>query len=128
MAGINKVILVGRLGKDPEVKYSQGGSAYCNFSMATSETWKDKQTGEKNERTEWHNIIMFGRLAEIAGEYLHKGSQVYIEGGLQTDSYEKDGVKRYSTKIRATQMQMLDGKGDTAVQSQTKNDDDSIPF
>jgi len=140
MAGVNKVLLIGRLGKDPEVKYSQGGSAFCSFSLATSESWKDKQTGEKKERTEWHNIIMFGKVAEIAGEYLKKGSQVYLEGSLQTDSWEKDGVKRYTTKIKCHQMQMLDkgeGRGESRGDNAGKPDfgehdqsqaEDNIPF
>lgn len=107
MAGINKVILVGNLGQDPEMKYFPSGDAVCNFSIATSESWKDKQTGEKVEKTEWHRIVAFRRLAEICGEYLSKGRQVYIEGKLQTRSWEKDGVTRYTTEIVASTMQML---------------------
>ena len=108
--GINKVILVGNLGNDPEVRYSQGGSAITTVSVATSETWKDKQTGEAQERTEWHRVKFFGRLAEIAGEYLKKGRQVYIEGSLRTEKYtDKNGVERYSTDIIANEMQMLGG-------------------
>ena len=110
MKGINKAIIVGNLGKDPETRYTPSGTAIASFSVATSESWKDKQTGEKQERTEWHRIEAFGKLAEIIGEYLKKGSQVYIEGKLRTDEYEKDGIKRYSTKIIADEMQMLGSK------------------
>jgi single-strand DNA-binding protein len=109
MAGINKVILVGRLGKDPEVRYTPSGVAVANFTVATSEEWKDKNTGEKQERTEWHRIEAWRRLGEICGEYLHKGKQVYIEGRLQTDAWEdRDGNRRYTTKVVAQNMQMLD--------------------
>lgn len=108
--GVNKVILLGRLGKDPEVRYTQGGSAVTSFSIATSEAWKDKATGEKQERVEWHNIVMFSRLAEIAGQYLKKGSQVYIEGKLQTRKWaDKNGIDRYTTEIIAHELQMLGG-------------------
>ena len=110
--GINKVILVGNLGNDPDVRYSQGGSAITTISIATSESWKDKQTGEMQERTEWHRVKFFNRLAEIAGEYLKKGSQVYIEGSLRTEKYtDKSGVEKYSTDIIANEMQMLGSKG-----------------
>ena len=113
--GVNKVILVGNLGGDPEVKYTGGGTAVCTLSVATSENWKDKQTGEQQERTEWHRVKMFGRLAEIAGEYLKKGRQVYIEGSLRTDKYtDKEGVEKFSTEIVANEMQMLGGTGDRA--------------
>ncbi|HOV56431.1 MAG TPA: single-stranded DNA-binding protein [Rhodanobacteraceae bacterium] len=108
--GINKVIIVGLLGNDPEVRYSQGGSAITTISVATSESWKDKQSGETQERTEWNRVKFFGRLAEIAGEYLKKGRQVYIEGSLRTEKYtDKNGVERYSTDIIANEMQMLGG-------------------
>jgi single-strand DNA-binding protein len=108
--GVNKVILVGNLGADPEVKYTAGGTAICTLSVATSESWKDKQTGEQQERTEWHRVKMFGRLAEIAGEYLKKGRQVYVEGSIRTDKYtDKEGVQRYSTDIIGNEMQMLGG-------------------
>jgi len=110
MAGINKVILVGRLGRDPEMKYLTNGDAVCNFSIATSDTWKDKDSGEKKEKTEWHRIVTFRKLAEICGKYLSKGSMVYIEGKLQTRSWEKDGITRYTTEIEAINMQMLDRK------------------
>ena len=110
--GINKVILVGNLGKDPETRYMPSGSAVTNLTLATSESWKDKQSGEQQERTEWHKIAMFGRLAEIAAEYLRKGSQVYIEGKLRTRKWQdKEGKDRYTTEIVADEMQMLGGKG-----------------
>ena len=108
--GINKVILVGNLGADPEVRYTASGTAITSLSVATSESWTDKQSGEKQERTEWHRVKLFGRLAEIAGEYLKKGRQIYIEGSLRTDKYtDKQGVERYSTDIVASEMQMLGG-------------------
>lgn len=109
--GINKVILIGNLGRDPETRYSQGGNAVTSFSVATTENWRDRQSGEQQERTEWHNVVCFARLAEIAGEYLRKGSKVYIEGSLRTSSWEQDGQKRYRTEIMARDMQMLDGRG-----------------
>lgn len=110
--GINKVILVGNLGADPEVRYTAGGTAIASLSVATSEQWTDKQSGQKQERTEWHRVKLFGRLAEIAGEYLKKGRQVYIEGSLRTDKYtDKQGVERYSTDIIASDLQMLGGMG-----------------
>lgn len=108
--GINKVIIVGNLGADPETRYTGGGTAVTSLSIATSESWTDKQSGEKQERTEWHRVKLFGRLAEIAGEYLKKGRQVYIEGSLRTDKYtDKNGVEKYSTDIIANEMQMLGG-------------------
>jgi len=110
--GINKVILVGNLGADPEVRYTAGGTAIASLSVATSEQWTDKQSGQKQERTEWHRVKLFGRLAEIAGEYLKKGRQVYVEGSLRTDKYTgKDGIERYSTDIVASDLQMLGGMG-----------------
>jgi len=111
MASVNKVILVGNLGRDPEVRYMPNGEAVCNFSIATTENWKDK-SGVKQEKTEWHNIVMYRKLAEIAGEYLKKGRPVYIEGRLQTRKWEKDGVTRYTTEIISDNMQMLGSKGD----------------
>ena len=106
--GINKVILVGNLGKDPENRFLANGTAVTNLTLATSESWKDKQSGEQKERTEWHTVVFFGRLAEIAGEYLRKGSQVYIEGALRTRKWQdKEGKDRYSTEIVASEMQML---------------------
>lgn len=110
--GVNKVILVGNLGADPETRYTANGGAIATIKVATSESWKDKQTGENQERTEWHRVKFFGRLAEIAGEYLRKGRQVYIEGSLRTDKYtDKEGVERYTTDIIASEMQMLGGPG-----------------
>lgn len=111
MAGINKAIIVGRLGKDPEMRYMPDGTAVANFSVATSEDWKDKATGEKKERTEWHRIVAFRKLGEICGEYLAKGKLVYIEGRIQTRAWDdKDGNKRYTTEIVASDMQMLGSK------------------
>jgi len=107
MASVNKVILVGNLGRDPETRYMPDGGAVTNVSIATTESWKDKGSGEKQEKTEWHRVAFFGKLAEIAGEYLKKGSQIYVEGRLQTREWEKDGVKRYTTEIIANSMQML---------------------
>lgn len=126
--GINKVIVVGNLGNDPDVKYTQGGMAVTTISVATSESWKDKQTGEQQERTEWHRVKFFGKLAEIAGEYLRKGSQVYVEGKLQTDKYtDKAGVERYTTNIIANEMQMLgsrgEGGGDRPARQPTQRQD-----
>lgn len=120
--GINKVILVGNCGKDPETRYMPSGGAVTNISIATSSSWKDKQTGEAKESTEWHNVVFFNRLGEIAGEYLKKGSQVYIEGRLKTEKYEKDGITRYSTKIIASEMQMLGGRssGDSYAPAQSQ--------
>ncbi|VAW83344.1 Single-stranded DNA-binding protein [hydrothermal vent metagenome] len=110
--GVNKVILVGNLGADPEVKYMPNGNAVANITLATSESWKDKQSGENKEKTEWHRVVFFRRLAEIAGEYLKKGSQVYIEGKLQTRKWQdKNGNDRYTTEIVANEMQMLGGRG-----------------
>lgn len=110
--GINKVIIVGNLGQDPEVRHMPSGGAVTNVSVATSESWKDKNTGQQQDRTEWHRVVFFNRLAEISGEYLKKGSKVYIEGSLRTRSWEKDGITRYSTEIVANEMQMLDSKSD----------------
>lgn len=115
MRGVNKVILVGTCGQDPETRYLPNGNAVTNLSLATSEQWTDKQTGQKVEKTEWHRVSLFGKVAEIAGEYLRKGSQVYIEGKLQTREWEKDGVKRYTTEIVVDMqgaMQLLGGKQD----------------
>ena len=110
--GINKVILVGNLGQDPETRYMPSGGAVTNITLATNESWKDKQTGEQKDRTEWHKIAMFNRLAEIAAEYLRKGSQVYIEGKLRTRKWQdKEGRDRYTTEVIADEMQMLGGRG-----------------
>ena len=111
--GINKVILIGNLGRDPEMRYTQSQQAVANFSVATSDSWTDRNTNERRERTEWHRVVCFRRLAEICGEYLHKGSKVYIEGSLQTRSWEgQDGQTRYTTEVVAREMQMLDGRGE----------------
>jgi single-strand DNA-binding protein len=113
--GVNKVILVGNLGKDPEMKYTASGAAIANITVATSESWNDKQTGEKQEKTEWHRVVFFRRLAEIVGEYLRKGSQVYIEGKLQTRKWQdQNGQDRYTTEIVANEMQMLGGRAGDA--------------
>ena len=110
--GVNKVILIGNLGQDPETKSLPSGSAVTNIRLATTENWKDKQTGEKKEATEWHSVVFFDRMAEIAGQYLKKGSKVYIEGSLRTRKWQdKNGNDRYTTEIRAADMQMLDSKG-----------------
>lgn len=110
--GINKVILVGNLGADPDTRYMPSGKAVCNIRIATSETWKDRQSGDQQERTEWHSVVMYDRLGEIAAEYLRKGSQVYIEGKLRTRKWQdKEGRDRYTTEIIADQMQMLGGRG-----------------
>ena len=110
--GINKVILVGNLGKDPEVRYMPNGQAVANVTIATSESWKDKNTGEQQEKTEWHRVVFFRRLAEIVGEYLKKGSKIYVEGKLQTRKWQDNqGQDRYTTEIIANEMQMLDSKG-----------------
>ncbi|WP_291993276.1 single-stranded DNA-binding protein [Candidatus Accumulibacter sp. ACC003] len=111
MASVNKVILVGNLGADPETRYLPNGDAVCNIRIATSESWKDKQTGEKKEATEWHRIVFFRRLAEIAGQYLRKGSSVYVEGSLKTRKWQdKDGNERYTTEITGNEMKMLGGR------------------
>lgn len=112
MSGVNKVILLGRLGKDPEVRHLENGTPVTSFSIATSESYKDRTSGEKVEKTEWHNVVLWRGLAEVAEKYLHKGDQVYIEGKLQTRSWEKDGVTRYTTEIVGREMTML-GKGQT---------------
>jgi single-strand DNA-binding protein len=139
---INKAILIGNLGRDPEVSYTPSGTAVAKFNIATSEKWKDKNTGEMQERTEWHRITAFGKLGEICGEYLSKGRQVHIEGRIQTSSWEKDGVTRYTTEIVASEMKMLGPKGsaDTDRPSEpapsqgygepqrTDKHDDDIPF
>ncbi|MDH3532507.1 MAG: single-stranded DNA-binding protein [Gammaproteobacteria bacterium] len=142
--GINKVIIVGNLGGDPETRYMPSGSAVTNLTVATNESWKDKQTGEQKERTEWHKVAMFNRLAEIAAEYLRKGSQVYIEGKLRTRKWQdRDGNDRWTTEIIADEMQMLGGRGEGSVPMGSSRDsapsspppqagpddfDDDIPF
>lgn len=125
--GINKVILIGNLGGDPELKNLPSGNAVVSFSVATSESWKDKQTGAQQEKTEWHRIVMFNRLAEVAGEYLKKGSKVYLEGKLQTRKWQgEDGADRYTTEIVANQMQMLDSRS-SADQGATHAQPQSAP-
>lgn len=134
--GVNKVIAIGNLGKDPEIRYVPSGAAVTNFSIAVSETWKDKQTGEQKERTEWINVEVWGNAAEACAKYLQKGSQCYIEGKMQTDKWEKDGVTRYSTKVRADSVQFLGSKGDgsrpsepaPAAPAPQQGFDDDIPF
>ena len=130
--GVNKVILVGNLGADPETRYTASGSAVTNIRIATSESWKDKQTGENQERTEWHRVVFFSRLAEIAGEYLRKGSQVYIEGKLKTRSWDdKDGNKRYTTEVVGDVLTMLGKKpegSNGSQQSAPAHEEDDLPF
>lgn len=109
--GVNKVILVGNVGKDPETRYMPSGGAVTNLALATSESWKDKNTGQPQEKTEWHRVVFFNRLAEIVNEYVRKGSKLYIEGSLRTRSWEQDGITRYATEIVASEMQMLDSRG-----------------
>ncbi|MDY6828518.1 MAG: single-stranded DNA-binding protein [Pseudomonadota bacterium] len=114
--GINKVILIGNLGADPETRYTPSGSAVTNIRVATSESWKDRQSGERQERTEWHQVVLWNRLGEVAGEYLRKGAKVYIEGSLRTRKWQgQDGQDRYTTEIVASDMQMLDSRGGTAA-------------
>ena len=143
-SGINKVILVGNLGQDPEVKYTAGGAAVTTLSLATSESWKDKDTGSDQEKTEWHRVVLWRRLAEIAGEYLKKGSKVYIEGQLQTRKWEQDGQTRYTTEVVGRDMQFLDSRGSSSSDNSSYDDinqdmssqnlpdsgitDDDIPF
>ncbi len=126
--GINKVILIGNLGKDPEVRYMPNGNAVANITIATSESWKDKNTGENQEKTEWHRVVLFRRLGEIAGEYLKKGSQVYIEGKLQTRKWQdNNGQDRYTTEIVANEMQMLGGRGGGSAAFSEQNSASSAP-
>ena len=143
-SGINKVIIVGNLGQDPEIKYTAGGAAVTTLSIATSDSWKDKDSGMDQERTEWHRVVLWRRLAEVAGEYLKKGSKVYIEGQLQTRKWEQEGQTRYTTEIIARDMQFLDSRGSSNNDSTQKSsemndqsvadvpdsaiDDDDIPF
>ena len=112
MAGLNKVMLIGNLGRDPEIRYTQQGLAVVNFSIATSESWTDKNTGDRQEKTEWHNIVVFGKQAETCEKYLSKGSKIYVEGRLQTSNYEKEGQTHYMTKIVVSNFQFLGGKQD----------------
>ncbi len=127
MASVNKVILLGNLGRDPEMRYTTDGSAVCNLNIATSDQWRDKGSGEKQERTEWHRVVLFGRTAEIAGEYLKKGRSVYIEGRLQTRKWtDKDGVERYTTEIVGDRMQLIGG-GDRGGSSDAAFNDNAPP-
>lgn len=134
MSGVNKCLLVGRIGKDPEVRYSADGAAITNITLATSEEWKDKNTGAKQERTEWHRVVFFGKLAEIAGQYLKKGSQVYVEGAIRTRKWQnQEGKDQYTTEIVASDMQMLGSKGEQnqgaiPVANEPDQMDDDIPF
>ncbi len=122
--GVNKVILVGNLGRDPEVRYSPNGSAVANCTLATTESWKDKTSGEKQEKTEWHRVVFFGRLAEIVGEYLKKGAQIYVEGRLQTRKWQdKEGKDRYTTEIVANEMQMLGSRSGQGAPNDSYNQD-----
>ena len=126
--GVNKVILVGNLGNDPDTRYMPSGSAVTNLSVATNESWKDKETGEQKDRTEWHKVAMFGRLAEVAAEYLRKGSQVYIEGKLRTRKWQdKDGNDRWTTEIIADEMQMLGGRMDSGAPAMNDRAQPSAP-
>lgn len=122
MSGVNKAILIGRLGKDPEVRHLENGAAVAQFSMATSEVYKDKTTGEKKEITDWHNIVMWRGLAEIAAKYLHKGDQIYVEGKIRTRTYDKDGIPRYVTEVVADSMTMLSTKRVEAAPKPTAQD------
>ena len=141
--GVNKVILIGNCGADPEVKYMPNGNAVVNITLATSENWKDKNTGQQVDKTEWHRVVFFSRLAEIVGEYVRKGAKIYIEGRLQTRSWEQDGQKKYMTEVIADNITMLGSKGDTggkqsepaqgggeppAAPDDTADEDDDLPF
>jgi single-strand DNA-binding protein len=139
--GVNKVILIGNLGRDPEVRYTQNGTPVANFTLATNERWFDQASGERKERTEWHRVVVFGKQAEVAGEYLRKGRQVFIEGSLQTREWtDRDGNKRYTTEVRALNFQMLGSRSDRADSDETPQhaaataepeagfDEDDIPF
>ena len=117
--GVNKVILVGNVGKDPETRYLPSGGAVTNLALATSETWKDKNTGQPQEKTEWHRVVFFNRLAEIVNEYVRKGSKLYVEGSLRTRSWEQDGITRYATEIVANEMQMLDSRNGAGADQQS---------
>jgi single-strand DNA-binding protein len=128
MAGINKVILIGRLGNDPELRYTADGTAVTNFRVATSDEWTDKTTNEKKERTEWHRIVTWRKLAELCSEYLTKGRQVYVEGKLQTRSWDKDGITRYSTEIVASDVQFLGPRPDANPIPVPVKEDEDIPF
>ena len=136
--GVNKAIIVGNVGSDPDIRTMPNGNQVVNLSIATSDEWKDKNTGEKKEKTEWHRCVFFNKIADIAAQYVNKGSKIYVEGRLQTRSYEQDGVKKYSTEIVVNDMQMLDSKNTNSnneVKEASNNDiakfdsfDDDIPF
>jgi single-strand DNA-binding protein len=142
MAGVNKVILVGNLGRDPEVRFSKDGRPVANFTLATTERWNDRTSGEKREKTEWHRVVVWDRQAEIAGEHLRKGSQLYVEGALQTREWtDREGVKRYTTEIKCQRFQMLGQRGgeshasasaaapsDAAAEPEAVYEEDDIPF
>ncbi len=139
MASLNKAILIGNLGADPETRYMTNGDCVCNIRLATTDTWKDKASGEQREATEWHRVVLYRRLAEVASEYLKKGSQVYIEGRIKTRKWQdKDGQDRYTTEVEATEMKMLGGRSDnsqsntsrrSSAEAVTGSDlDDDIPF
>ena len=136
---VNKVILIGNLGRDPELRHTQDGTAVANLSLATTEKWKDRNSGEQQEKTEWHRLNVWGKQAEIAAEYLTKGRQIYVEGALQTRKWEKDGVERYTTEIKVLRFQMLGKKSDGGVPAADKEEgrpagdasiptDDNVPF
>lgn len=128
--GVNRVILIGNLGQDPETRFMPSGGAVTNVTLATSETWKDKQSGQMQERTEWHRLVFFNKLGEIAGEYLRKGSKIYVEGSIRTRKWQgQDGQDRYTTEIVASDMQMLDGRGDgqTTGQQDTRPQQNQAP-
>ena len=127
MSSVNKVILIGNLGKDPEVRYLEGGIANAKFPLATSETWKDKTTGEKKDRTEWHNIVLWRGLAEVAEKYLKKGDKVFIEGRIQTRNYEKDGQKKYFTEIIGDNLTMLSPKNTDSGRTESASADVPLP-
>lgn len=128
MSSLNQVNIIGRVGQDPEVKYLPNGDAVANISVATSERWKDKQSGEQKEKTEWHRVVFFGKLAEIVGEYARKGTLIYCQGKLETREWEKDGIKRYTTEIRAHEMKLLGGKPEgTGGQGRDTNNSSSRP-
>ena len=136
--GVNKAIIIGNVGSDPDIRTMPNGNQVVNLSIATSDEWKDKNTGDKKEKTEWHRCVFFNKIADIAAQYVNKGSKLYVEGRLQTRSYEQDGVKKYSTEIVVNDMQMLDSKNTNSnneVKEASKNDvekfdafDDDIPF
>lgn len=124
---VNKVIILGRLGQDPELKYTPSGAAVCNFSLATSESWNDKATGQKQERTEWHRVVVWGKLAELCNQYLSKGRQAFVEGKLQTRSWEdKDGNKRYTTEIAASTVQFIGGQAGAGANYETQSNNASM--